>query len=319
MGAKRNAGIELYRVILTFGIVLLHAMTTCGHVPTGVCARGSYFLYSCVVGFVFISGWFGIKSNVMRILKVWGVAVYAAAVMGTVDVVLNGWRGFDIYFRILTGNWFLNGYTVLILFAPLVNLAIETRKYRALFGLAGLVFGWAFLLTVPHVRDFIPRSAGVVDYSGVTLLGIYAMARMMRVCDVESRLTLCHKSCLLGLSLVAIACHLSSYASPFAFALSGIVFLWFKNRTLTSKVERAVFLLAPSMFTIFMLHANSVGFSLMDRMIDWFVGIGVRLNVSLVLTAGAAFCVGCLLDVPRRVCRGCSVRLRKSGIISSND
>ena len=59
---RRNAGLELMRLVMMFGIVLLH-----------VAGHGAYinkftprFLDWCVCGFVFLSGYFGIRFSAMK-------------------------------------------------------------------------------------------------------------------------------------------------------------------------------------------------------------------------------------------------------------
>ena len=75
---KRNASIEFYRVMLMFGICFLHAVGFGGHGEPWVCN----VFASCVVGFVFISGWFGVRFSWGKIAKLYGVGMYAAVVFG---------------------------------------------------------------------------------------------------------------------------------------------------------------------------------------------------------------------------------------------
>ena len=74
---KRNPAVEMFRVVLTFGIVLLHAITKCGHHASAVTNYGAYFLYCCVVGFVFISGYYGMKMSAMKLAKLWGEFLFS--------------------------------------------------------------------------------------------------------------------------------------------------------------------------------------------------------------------------------------------------
>jgi len=64
---ERNPAIELYRVMLMFGICVLHSITQCGHNIPWI----ANILLSCVVGFVFITGWFGVKFSWWKIIKLY--------------------------------------------------------------------------------------------------------------------------------------------------------------------------------------------------------------------------------------------------------
>lgn len=307
---SRNTGVELYRLLLTFGICYLHAITTCGHRASEFSGRLSYLLYSCVVGFVFITGWFGIKFDILKLLRLWGVAAYATFVGATVDFAVNGFSGILRYYDVLIGNWFLNGYTVLMLAAPAVNFLVEAATGEpghgresarsALVLILVLVFGWAFLRAVPFLSRYVPCSAGVEDYSGLSLLGIYTAARLVRGIDLERRLSVRRRFVLAFVCVIAILCHLSSYASPFAFCLAMVGFFVFKSVRMWSCIQRAAIVLAPSTFAVFMLHANSIGFGLMSRLEDFLMDCGLGLDLTFPAAAVVTFCSALLLDLPRR-------------------
>lgn len=297
---NRNPAIELFRVLLMLGVCVLHAMTMCGHNSGPILGRLTYVLYSCVVGFVFISGWFGIDFKFRKLLRLWGVAFYAASVA----IVVAVWAGEDWRLPvsdILRTNWFLNGYCVLMLLAPLVNLAIERKFYFPVGCLLMLVFGWAFLTTVPVIGCYALRSAGVSDYSGLTLVGIYALARVIRTEDVATRLSARMRALVFVVSLMAVFCHLSSYASPFAFGLAAMAFLFVKGVSIPVWLGRIVLWMAPSMFAVFLIHSNCLGFGLMAKMEDMLCSAGVPMELSLLLTGGITFVACFLMDCPRRI------------------
>ena len=123
---KRNPSIELYRVGLMLGICLLHSISF----GLFKCAWVSNILASCVVGFVFISGWFGVKFSWYKLLKLYGIGQYAALVFGLLSWLVGdvdsfcgglmlGWH------KLTHGFWFLHAYAVMMMFAPLVNALID--------------------------------------------------------------------------------------------------------------------------------------------------------------------------------------------------
>ena len=74
----RISGIELYRALLMFGICLLHTVSQ-GNGGVGSAVVCSV-LQACVCGFVFISGWFGIRFRPAKLVRLYGVGVFAALV-----------------------------------------------------------------------------------------------------------------------------------------------------------------------------------------------------------------------------------------------
>jgi len=63
----RDPKIELFRCLCMFGVVLLHALTQGGYADAH---RGlDNLMTPSVVGFVFISGYFGIKCRIKGVLK----------------------------------------------------------------------------------------------------------------------------------------------------------------------------------------------------------------------------------------------------------
>lgn len=71
---KRNSAIEIYRVLLMLGIVVLHEYSYVG--------MGHNWLprlfHTCVVGFVFISGYYGVKLSFAKFARLYGVAIFCA-------------------------------------------------------------------------------------------------------------------------------------------------------------------------------------------------------------------------------------------------
>jgi len=64
---QRDAAIELYLAACIFGVCLLHALGQGGYATTH---RGlDNLMMASVVGFVFISGWFGIRLTARHIVR----------------------------------------------------------------------------------------------------------------------------------------------------------------------------------------------------------------------------------------------------------
>lgn len=121
----RNPSIELYRIGLMFGICLLHSISF----GTYKCVWASNILCSCVVGFVFISGWFGVKFSWRKLAKLYGIGLYAALVFGLLSWLIGdvdtfcgalmlGWH------KLIHGIWFLHAYAFMIMLSPAINALI---------------------------------------------------------------------------------------------------------------------------------------------------------------------------------------------------
>ena len=142
---KRNSSIELYRVGLMFGICLLHSI---GFGPFK-CSWACNILASCVVGFVFISGWCGIKFSWWKLVKLYGIGVYAAGVFGVL-LVLNGQVGtlseatMLSYKKLTHGFWFLHAYAVMMTLAPMVDALLSVGRVSTLVPFLAIVWIWGF-------------------------------------------------------------------------------------------------------------------------------------------------------------------------------
>ena len=82
----RNSTIELSRIFLMLGICLLHCITQGGHVCRGL----DNLLLSCVTGFVFISGYFGLSFKISKIIRLITMAFSSVVVLAIVKVIFVG-------------------------------------------------------------------------------------------------------------------------------------------------------------------------------------------------------------------------------------
>lgn len=304
----RDPAPEVYRVALMFGICLLHSITMCGHVT----AWAANVLLSCVNGFVFITGWYGLRFKPSKLVRLYAVTLFTGSVVLATRLWLGdfalGWeketlsRVKDCYL----GYWFLNAYAMLMLLAPLVDAAIE-RVPRRLLGsvlapLGVLVFVWAFGAGVPILGWFFPASSGIGSYTGLALLATYTVARLCRVFDVARFFTWRRAAVASAALWLCTGVGLGEYASPFAAALSATLFLVFARVPWPGWVGRAACLLGPSMFAVYLLHCNGVGFGLMraleDRLVD---GRGWPLGAAYLAVAALAFGACVAIDLPRRL------------------
>ena len=175
---ERNRALDVYRCLLMFGICLLHSISQAGYnVPWA-----NNMLSWCVPGFMFISGWFGIKFSLIKVIKLFGISLYCAVAFVVFDALFSDSTGGNCLVRvydIAKGQWFLNAYVIVMCFAPMVNLAIDRMTVKELYPLVLVAFGWSFATTLPIWR-YVPSSPGLTAYSFLTLLGVDVVARFVR-------------------------------------------------------------------------------------------------------------------------------------------
>lgn len=123
---ERNNAIELLRVLLMFGIVLIHV------VGKGAYSRNwlANLLKVCVPGFIFITGYYGVRFSWAKLIRLYGVGLFAAlcGAIGWWAFLADGAGLGGFCQRFITDMrwfWFLHAYAILLLTAPILNACIE--------------------------------------------------------------------------------------------------------------------------------------------------------------------------------------------------
>lgn len=300
---KRNAAIEFFRLCMMFGIVLLHAIT-----KTGYCHRGLDNLLSpCVLGFVFISGYFGIRFSWTKIGRLLALALFCSSFM-----YVTGWLSGQYEFSLsqclkeIRGYWFLHAYIALMMLSPLINAAVDRLKddRRAMLGafvpVVVLIYGWSYASGLPIVGGWIPKVVGFGSLSLMSLVGAYLTARVVRIGGgIAFRKSMWGS--LLALSSVFVFAGFYHHNSPFALVFAMSLFMLVKEVEINDKLSTVVLFLAPSSLSVYLLHCTSFGMVLLSSAMKRFVEIwGINVYLSYFIIALAAF-VACLtIDVARR-------------------
>lgn len=301
----RDNAIDVYRVCLMFGICLLHSIAQAGHNT----AWAANMLSWCVPGFMFISGWFGIRFSLAKVIKLFGISLYCAVVFVAFDAHFsNSPEGncFVRVYNIAKGQWFLNAYVIVMCLAPMVNLAIDRMTVKELYPLVLVAFGWSFATTLP-VAGYLPTSPGLTSYSFLTLLGVYVVARFARRLYDEGgafyELMKNRKVVLLivGVSLIMAAIGLGDYNSPFAITIAGGMLFMVKDCGIPSWLGRACVWLGPSMFSVYLMHSHGQGWGYLQEIQDRLLACNVPLLAAYLLTALVVFAVCIATDLPRRI------------------
>ena len=312
---KRDANIELYRCLLTFGIVILH---TIGFYGKGWHWLSSAFVW-CVPGFVFITGYFGVRFSLGRIAKLYGVCLWcfpvsilvgycvsASGQMG--DWILDSWRAF-------MGNWFVHAYAGLLMIVPLADAALksaveegrccEIKDYYRFFPFLFFVFVWSFLSNYNCVMRFLPKAPSC---SVLTLLGTYIIARIFRACKYEERISTTLAWIVFVVCIALAMLRIGKFNSPISIGITIASFVLVKRIRIPRRLSEAAIWMGPSMFSVFLIHANKWCLGSMRGYVDSIVSYGLPFPFAFIIVAGGIFVGGLLLDLPRRIIVG---RLRK--------
>lgn len=245
-----------------------------------------YLMRPCVVGFVFITGWFGIRSGGKSMKHILTSAICAVMSIG-LKVVTSGWHGIgalvgDFLHSFVTGYWFLWSYVALMLLAPILNAALEGERKEVnarVIPLFVLIFGWAFLTHIPGVKSLVPNTSGVTALSCLMMAAVYLAARLIRLRGYDCYLHGWKFWSMVGISAIACTAGFSHYDSPFALIVAVGFFQLIRKLRLPEWLGRMILWIAPSMFAVYILHQTYRGFG--------FVGMGMRIGETMGISCAA--------------------------------
>ena len=304
---RRDANIELYRIILMFGICLLHSVSHSGNEVPWL----SNALLWCVDGFVFISGWYGIRFAPSKVLRFLGVTLFASVLALAIGVVLGAWNISDDGFirkaySMIIGHWFVSAYLILLLVAPVLNAALELVMDK---GVAKIAFPFGLLLfgswsrSLPILSGLLPSSSGLGEYTGLSLIGVYMTARIVRHLYDSSRLNRRWLKYGFWNSLPMCALGFGGYSSFCAVIVASATFISVKELRVPDRILKVASIAAPSMFAILMLSQGAGWtmpyYELLRANIE---GCGLLMKLAwYVFFATTMFLTCLLLDIPRRL------------------
>lgn len=299
----RDSNIELLRIVLMLMIVLTHLIAHGVYNFSGIFEDGSlatnkvgYFFLSLidyhVACFFFISGYFGIKVNLSRVVNillkvfVYGVITYFAA--GLLRYGLE-WRNYIGPVALektspfaFAGLWFMKSYFFLMLAAPFVNDAVE-RMGRNFF--AGLIIIYAVALYF----------SGIDAHGFEAALLIYLVGRFLKKYPIE----IIEKNALwfffgaVALMFVNVAIHiyllkdgnirLSTENSSPLIILAAVSFFFLFKKIKINNIG-AVNWLAGGVLGVYMLTDGYLRWSFIRMIIGWCGENYLLLALSAVLT-----------------------------------
>ena len=285
---KRNASIELFRLLLIFGICLLHSAINPGY------SRAWFINITCfcVTAFAFISGYYGVSFRPSKIARLVGTGIICALICRRGDIS----RAWGIY----GGYWFLHAYVLMMCLAPLVDGALSRKGAIAVtMPLLVAIFVWGDLPALPiFCKLNIPVTPGLEAYSGLTLLGAYAAARIYRLYGLE-RIRPAWIIISVPILFVLAALGMNEYQNIVSLLLSAVLFALFSRITLPAWMVRGILLMSPSVFAIYLLHQPEIDFEV--EIVKSCVDAGCNIYIAYHAAALTVFFLALSVDVPRRV------------------
>ena len=273
----RDSNIELLRIVAMFLVLIDHSGYMSIDPPTNeevftapMLSMVRYFSQSfssiCVNVFVLISGWFGIKARITRItdflFQIYFICFVTFFVLLTIGITspmsISEW----IDFLVLGDLWFVNAYLILYLFAPMINIFVDSLKKKQF-----LLFLLTFL-GIQFLHGFVIQT-GWFDkgMSPLTLICIYMIGRYMRL--YSNRFTTLNRwidiliyflVSILGAVLTFISVRhgakgyrFFSYASPTVIIASVYFFLFFTKNSFKSRIVNWI---AASAFAVYVLNCE---------------------------------------------------------------
>lgn len=279
---KRDSNFELLRLVAMLMVVQMHVNYGTMRIPTYADVVGYpvdtftriFFQQVSVVGvnlFVLISGWFGIRPSLKRVVSMF----YQVAFWGVISTGLAYALGLpllwgDIAKSFFFGStyWFITAYVALCVIAPILNSYVEhTHPRSILLMLMALFFLEAIYEWILQTQTF---GSG---YSAFAFVGLYIAARYLRLYDTKLLIQPASRAWggyLLATAVPAVIafasirffgegfhpliyCSHVVYTSPFVVVASLCLFLAFARLSFYSRV---VNWLAGSVFSVYLFHEH---------------------------------------------------------------
>lgn len=223
----------------------------------------------CIVAvniFVIISGYFGIKCTVKRLLKFLFQIVFFSIIGYVISIVCNV-QSFNLKTFMSEGfilgpktYWFVQSYLILFIVSPILNAACEIlsreqlKKFLLVFFIVQCGLGWLFATLNSEIRGGL---------SSVSFLGIYMLMRYVKLYSPnfslknKSSYFLSYIYCSLFIAILAyigvggLMINQFSYVSPLVLVSSLSLFFFFLKMNLSIRFVNTV---AASCFSVYLLH-----------------------------------------------------------------
>lgn len=276
----RLSNIELLRFIAMLMILLVHAnyailggvsIADVQSAPVPSIVR-MLFEHLCIVAvnvFILISGWFGINATIKGGCSLIFQLVFYSLIITLIAFGTSGdatLLSFMNLFPLYYMYWFIAAYLILYVLSPVLNSFAKTASKTAMAGC--LICYFILEMFYGFLTDMGEFAGG---YSAISFVGIYLLARFMRLHSVRVHTVKPGIAVLWYLIFSAVPALISFcgdiwlvrvfnsilYNSPFVILASVFLFIAFVNMNFKSKI---VNWLAASSFAIYIIHSHPLIF-----------------------------------------------------------
>lgn len=290
----RKSNMELLRIVAMLLVLVTHACFLSTGVPSRLDAvefpasamtRFSFMSMSCVCVnvFVLLSGWFGIKFRLCKIMGLlfqvffFSFLIYAVMAALFPEHRVNPESIGSLFMLGSSDYWFAKAYLGLMLIAPVLNVWITQVSERQLLGfllffyIFQTIYGWASLYGAQWLEG---------GYSAFSFIGLYVLARYFRLYGqqriemffytfanvrikavhyITSYFVLAALDAVVAFYVTRIgfpgAGRLFTYTQPIVIAEALCLLLFFSRLSFQSKIINNI---AVSCFAVYLLHANNL-------------------------------------------------------------
>lgn len=322
MAKRRDESVEVFRNFLMFLIVLGHMCLYKEGGTTVVSKAVATFGCWATDAFVLISGWYGVRFAWDKVIKFLGLGFFASLAC----LLISPLSGLGVQFRYSLG-WFGKSYLGLLLFAPIINAAIDGLREKG--GEKALRVAWGTYAVLMLVNWLPVRFFGVdlaiPGFEGLTfntLLFVYVTGRVLHGVDWTETVNVktlwavfigltvvnyawaCAAGFLPGELAKSIFVGTKDYNSPLVLSLAVFGFLVFKRSRFPAWLGTTCAFLSPSLFSVYLIHEGCnrfVSHAVYNRYAFFKMGNGAIAEVATIVLAAILVFVACLLiDFMRR-------------------
>ena len=291
----RNHSIDFFRCVLMLGIIAQHVVGQGAYIRHGV----DFLTNWCVCGFVFVSGYYGIKFRPSKFISLICLGAFCAVVSNMAHGV-----GFCSSLQAVRWYWYLWAYLFLMLIAPLINTAFEHGSKKQVVEIVlpfiFLIYGWSFAAGLPWFRDWMPVCKYIGSLNGVSLVGLYVFTLAYRKLELNRFITFKSAVIVLPICVALMFAGFWSYAWIPSFIVTCFAFEFFKNIKLPLWLGNIFVFMAPSMFSIYLLHICNCNHLMADFERYCIEDVGMPFYIMVVVVTFVTFFICLSVDLLRR-------------------
>lgn len=319
----RDSNIELLRIVSMLLVMVVHADYLALGAPSAVdisTSYGSSFMRAyvealsciCVNVFIIISGWFGIRFKLVRLMEFVFQVIFISIVL---YVLMRLLRHIDtmsfmdwirLFFIKARSYWFVKAYLILYVFAPVLNAFTDNCSRNQL-----KVFLIGFYL-LQSIYGFYASNVWFSEgYSPLSFMGLYILARFMRLypnrwmsfskyTDIAVYLLFSALTAVCALYMTPIfekgATLMFLYSSPLIIFATLYFFLFFTKLSFKSQLINWV---SISAFAVYLVHCSEYIFEpyYLSTIKRWFdTNTSITFLIYTISFIASLFCMAILLD-----------------------